>query len=169
MNILRIIVAFWMTWSAPAAAQAGEIEVAGLLRQMESANSGVDDYRLRVRSTLRRGQGEPEETVALDWFQRPDRFRMELVKPHPGLVLVYPHGPAKVRIRPGAFCGSSEYRWIPATPVWRWPRVRGWTRSTSNYLRQALGKKRTSTVKSSSRPRSMQNDRRAFPARGRWA
>ncbi|MDW7712348.1 MAG: hypothetical protein SCH98_17920, partial [Deferrisomatales bacterium] len=63
--------------------------------------SRVEDYRLRVHSVIRRAGEAPEETDLTYWFRRPDRFRMELRNPHPGLTLVHPHGEGRVRVRPG--------------------------------------------------------------------
>ncbi|MFU8855498.1 MAG: hypothetical protein ACNA8S_00685 [Deferrisomatales bacterium] len=101
MGALLLAVALCLCAALPAPGRSGEREIRELLLEMDSAYSRVEDYRLRVHSVIRRAGEAPEETDLTYWFRRPDRFRMELRNPHPGLTLVHPHGEGRVRVRPG--------------------------------------------------------------------
>ncbi len=88
--------------SAPAVAPGGGApDVPDLVARITASYDQVRDYRMRVRSVVQEGDAPPEETLALYWFQRPDRLRMEFLQPHPGLVLVFPYRDGRVRVRPG--------------------------------------------------------------------
>jgi outer membrane lipoprotein-sorting protein len=82
-------------------ASAAGLTAERLVANLRSAYAGVQDYQMRVASTVKE-RGRPAKETRLRYrFKRPDRFRIEFLEPHRGLVLAYPTGSGKVRIRPG--------------------------------------------------------------------
>ena len=84
-------------------AGAAEMEVGHLVAKLHAAYAGVQDYRMRVASVVRKRGRPQEKTRLLYHFKRPDRFRIDFLEPHPGLALVYPTDSGKVHIQPGGF------------------------------------------------------------------
>jgi len=83
--------------------------------KLHSAYAAVRDYRMGVASTVRSDGRPPEETRLLYYFKRPNWFRMDFLEPHPGMILVYPSGPGKVRIQPGGLLRFLKISLDPAS------------------------------------------------------
>jgi len=110
------LIAFLLAAAAPALAlEESAPDVGDLIDRITAAYAQVRDYRMRVHSVAREGDAPPEETRLLYWFQRPDRFRMEFLQSHQGLVLVFPYRDGRVRVRPGGLLRFLKISLDPAS------------------------------------------------------
>jgi outer membrane lipoprotein-sorting protein len=92
-------------------ARPGQAEegVEAVIARMRAAYSAAEDYQIRVESASWE-DGRGKETRLLYRFKKPNRIRIDFLKPRAGWVLVYPTTSGKVRIRPAGIL-----RFLPLT------------------------------------------------------
>jgi hypothetical protein len=72
-----------------------------ILKKMEAAYSGVNDYQTNVEVRTYKTEGSFETQKFLYTFKKPKWIRLDLESPHSGMILVYPDKSGKVGVRPG--------------------------------------------------------------------
>lgn len=79
-------------------AEGGEekMDTEDLLKKIEAAYLGMDDYRCRLLSN----KGDGNEESMEYYFKKPKKIRMELITPHRGAILTYRSGEPLVYISP---------------------------------------------------------------------
>jgi outer membrane lipoprotein-sorting protein len=75
-------------------------EIETVLKQMEAAYDEVKDYQTEVEVTLFKKDGSIKWQKSLYTFKKPKWIRIELLSPHPGMIMVYPDGNGKVLVKP---------------------------------------------------------------------
>jgi hypothetical protein len=99
-------------WPA-AAASAPEGRVAAVIARMEAAYARVNSYRVETEVTSYR-QGRVDERKRFVYtFQKPNRVRIDMTYPHPGLVLIYPDAQGKVLTQPGGWAKFLHFHLSP--------------------------------------------------------
>lgn len=89
---------------------------AGIIAKMKAAYANVNAYRTDVEVKEYR-EGRIAETRRFYYtFKKPDRVRIDMESPHPGLVLVYPDEEGKVSIKPGGPGHFFKLRLAPDNP-----------------------------------------------------
>jgi outer membrane lipoprotein-sorting protein len=83
---------------APPAALQDDVETT--LKQMEAAYDEVNDYQTEVEVIFFEEVGSIKSEKSLYTFKKPKRVRIELLSPHPSMVLVYPDRNGKVLMKP---------------------------------------------------------------------
>lgn len=90
-----------------------EARVAAVIAKMEAAYARVNRYRVDTEIIGYR-QGRVDERQRFIYtFAKPDRLRIDMEYPHPGLVLIYPDTHGKVLVRPGGWAGFLEFHLAP--------------------------------------------------------
>jgi outer membrane lipoprotein-sorting protein len=67
---------------------------------MHAAWARVVDYRVRVEVRTYKDNGSFDTQKSLYTFKKPDRIRLDLERPHPGMVLIFPDKEGKVFVKP---------------------------------------------------------------------
>ncbi len=70
-----------------------------LLRKMEAAYAGVDDYQAKVEVRTYRKDSSFASEKFLYTFKRPERIRLDFESPYSGMILIYPDENGKVELR----------------------------------------------------------------------
>jgi outer membrane lipoprotein-sorting protein len=106
----------------PSAHPAAGVSAGEIIRNMEKAWAGIDDYRTRVEVTTFADDGSGSVEKFLYSFKKPDRIRLDFEEPHPGLTVIYPDENGKVFVRPSGlarlftFHLSPESRLLAVSP-----------------------------------------------------
>jgi outer membrane lipoprotein-sorting protein len=91
-RFFRILVLFFLlvsSWKVSIAAGA-QIDAQSLLQKMNAAYSDVVDYRTKVEVKDYWSGDDIRTKVFLYTFKKPDRIRIDIQQPYPGMVLIYP-------------------------------------------------------------------------------
>ena len=98
-----LLIASIISLSCPMFSQtAAEIplNIETLLGKMETAYSGVMNYRAKVEIKIFKPDGSFEIQKVLYTFKKPRQIRLDFESPHPGMEMVYPDKNGKVMVRP---------------------------------------------------------------------
>lgn len=94
-------------------------EVAEIIERMEAAYARLQGYRTETEVSEYRDGRVVETRRFLYSFRKPDRVRIEMKSPYPGMVLVYPDEDGKVSVRPGGWSGFLRLRLSPDSALLR--------------------------------------------------
>lgn len=87
--------------------------MAAVIDRMEAAYARVGSYRVDTEVVnYRRGQRDEREKFIYT-FAKPNRLRIDMVSPHPGMVLTYPDAGGKVLVRFGGWASFLHFRLAP--------------------------------------------------------
>jgi len=93
--------------------------VMGLIARMEAAYAQVKEYQTEMEvSEFRDGQ-VVETKRFLYTFRKPDKLRIDMKSPYPGMILIYPDKDGKVFIKPAGWAGIMKPRLSPGNSLLR--------------------------------------------------
>lgn len=88
-----------------------------ILKKMEAAYSGVNDYQTNVEVRTYKTEGSFETQKFLYTFKKPKWIRLDLESPHSGMILVYPDKSGKVWVRPGGWAHIFHFHLSSGNPL----------------------------------------------------
>jgi len=88
-----------------------------ILKKMEAAYSGVNDYQTNVEVRTYKIEGSFETQKFLYTFKKPKWIRLDLESPHSGMILVYPDRSGKVGVRPGGWAHIFHFHLPSGNPL----------------------------------------------------
>ncbi len=92
-----------------------------LLKKMEAAYAGVEDYRTNVEVKNYKSDGSSEIQKFLYTFKKPKWVRIDFESPHSGMILTYPDKNGKVRVEPPGLAHIFKFDLSPENPLLRTP------------------------------------------------
>lgn len=92
-----------------------------LLKKMETAYAGVEDYQTRIELRTYRKDGSFETQKFLYSFKKPNWIRLDFESPHSGMVMVYPDRNGKVVIHPLGIARFLKLHLAPDNPLLKVP------------------------------------------------
>lgn len=97
----------------PSTAASPQSGIEEIISRTKSAYEKVNAYRVETEvTTYRHGQvGERRRFVYT--FEKPERLRIDMESPHPGMVLLYPDAQAQVRVRFGGWASFLNFHLSP--------------------------------------------------------
>ena len=87
-----------------------------IVRQMQAAWADVHDYRARMLIRTYRDSGSPDTQTFFYTFRKPDQIRIDFIRPHPGMVMIYPDKEGRVFIRPSGLARLFRLHLPPDSP-----------------------------------------------------
>lgn len=87
-----------------------------IVRQMQAAWANVHDYRARMLIRTYRDSGSPDTQTFFYTFRKPDQIRIDFIRPHPGMVMIYPDKEGRVFIRPSGLARLFRLHLPPDSP-----------------------------------------------------
>jgi len=87
-----------------------------VIRHMQTAWASVSDYRARMVIRTYRENGPPEAQTFYYTFKKPDRIRIDFIRPHPGMVVIFPDREGKVFVRPSGLARLFHFHLSPDSP-----------------------------------------------------
>jgi outer membrane lipoprotein-sorting protein len=84
-----------------------------LLKKMETAYAGVNDYRASMEVRTFKEDGSSETERFFYTFKKPKWIRLDFESPHAGMILVYPDKNGKVAVRPAGLAHFLKFHLAP--------------------------------------------------------
>lgn len=88
-----------------------------LLKKMQAAYTGVNDYRTNVEVKTFRSDGSSETEKFLYTFKKPKCIRIDLETPHAGMILVYPDKNGRVAVQPSGLAHLFKFHLAPESSL----------------------------------------------------
>ncbi len=95
------------------AAPAAENAIEAIISRMKTAYARVSAYRVETEVTTYRHGRVDERRRFVYTFEKPDRLRIDMESPHPGMVLLYPDAQGKVLVQPGGWASFLHFHLSP--------------------------------------------------------
>jgi outer membrane lipoprotein-sorting protein len=94
-----------------------ESDTESLLKKMEAAYEGVNDYQAHLQVRTLKKDGSLATKEVLYTFKKPHWIRVDFKSPHRGLVLIYPNPDGKVVVRPSGLARILALRVSPDSSI----------------------------------------------------
>ena len=88
-----------------------------MISRMQAAYDRVRSYRVETEVTTYRHGRVAERQRFTYTFEKPDRLRIDMKSPHPGMVLIYPDRQGKVFVRFGGWASFLQFHLSPASSL----------------------------------------------------
>jgi len=101
----------------PAPSAASQENLATILKKMEAAYDKIKDYRTEVETVVFEKDGSFKTEKSVYTFKKPKWIRLDLVSPHPGMIMVYPDRNGKVLVRPRGLLSKLRFQLMLDDPL----------------------------------------------------